>query len=42
MLKIGYDNCDKMIDMYEKGQLALKAGCNQEQTLESNLNKELS
>jgi len=42
MLKLGYKNCDNMIQLYEKGELTLKAGCNQEQTLESNLNKELS
>jgi DNA-directed RNA polymerase III subunit RPC1 len=42
MLKVGYQNCGKMIQQYEKGELTLKAGCNLEQTLESNLNKELS
>lgn len=31
-----------MIKEYEAGDLVLKAGCNAEQTLESNLNKELS
>jgi len=42
MLKLGYSTCDEMIKQYEDGQLVLKAGCNAEQTLESNLNKELS
>lgn len=31
-----------MIEKYKEGKLALKAGCNAEQTLESNLNGELS
>lgn len=31
-----------MIEEYKRGQLDLKAGCNAEQTLESNLNGELS
>lgn len=38
----GYDRCDEMIGEYKLGQLDLKAGCNAEQTLESNLNGELS
>ena len=42
MLSIGYKNCDDMIKLYDQGELPLKAGCNAEQTLESNLNKELS
>jgi DNA-directed RNA polymerase III subunit RPC1 len=42
MLTTGYKRCDEMIRLYESGQLVLKAGCNAEQTLESNLNKELS
>jgi DNA-directed RNA polymerase III subunit RPC1 len=42
MLKDGYKKCEDQIKLYEKGTLTLKAGCNSEQTLESNLNKELS
>mmetsp|Transcript_29477 Transcript_29477/g.44736 ORF Transcript_29477/g.44736 Transcript_29477/m.44736 type:complete len:409 (-) Transcript_29477:1497-2723(-) len=42
MLETGYEQCDEMIGQYERGELVLKAGCNAEQTLESNLNKELS
>jgi DNA-directed RNA polymerase III subunit RPC1 len=42
LLESGYQNCDKIIEKYEKGELVLKAGCNAEQTLESYLNKELS
>lgn len=39
---MGYTNCDKLIDQYKNGDLVLKAGCNDEQTLESYLNGELS
>lgn len=42
MIKAGYKKCDEMIQLYNEGKLALKPGCNAEQTLESNLNKELS
>ena len=42
LLAEGYKTCDAMIKEYEGGDLVLKAGCNSEQTLESNLNKELS
>jgi len=42
LLSIGYENCDKLIEQYKSGKLVLKAGCNNEQTLESFLNGELS
>ena len=38
----GYRNCDERIAEYEAGTLELKAGCNLEQSLESELNKNLS
>lgn len=42
LLKMGYERCDEMIDEFKKGKLELKAGCNSDQTLESNLSGELS
>lgn len=42
LLKKGYDRCDEMIEEFKTGNLELKAGCNADQTLESNLNGELS
>jgi len=42
ILEERYANCDKKIDLYNKGELELKAGCNALQSLESYLNKELS
>jgi DNA-directed RNA polymerase III subunit RPC1 len=38
----GYRMCDERIAEYEAGTLELKAGCNLEQSLESELNKTLS
>jgi DNA-directed RNA polymerase III subunit RPC1 len=42
MLANGYENCEKMIELYKADKLTLKAGCNSEQTLEAILTKELS
>jgi DNA-directed RNA polymerase III subunit RPC1 len=42
LLEVGYTNCDKLIELFKKDELVLKAGCNAEQTLESYLNGELS
>lgn len=42
LLKKGDDDCDKLIEEFKSGNLALKAGCNAEQTLEAKLNSELS
>lgn len=42
MLQIGYKNCDDRIQQFENGKLALKPGCNAEETLESYINGELS
>lgn len=30
LLQKGYDECDKLIEEYKSGNLALKAGCNAE------------
>ena len=38
----GYAQCDERIAEYEAGTIELKAGCNSEQSLESELNKNLS
>jgi DNA-directed RNA polymerase III subunit RPC1 len=42
LLKMGYERCDEMIEEFKNGMLELKAGCNADQTLESNLSGELS
>lgn len=42
LLEVGYKNCDELIDQYKQGKLVLKAGCSDEQSLESYLNGELS
>ena len=42
LLKMGYERCDEMIEEFKNGNLELKAGCNADQTLESNLSGELS
>lgn len=42
LVKESYATSDKQIELYEKGQITLKAGLNAEQSLESNLNKILS
>jgi DNA-directed RNA polymerase III subunit RPC1 len=39
---MGYERCDEMIEEFKNGKLELKAGCNADQTLESNLSGELS
>ena len=38
----GYKKCDEIIEKFQQGQLKLKAGCNADQTLESELNGILS
>ena len=38
----GYQKCDKLIEKFNLGKLSLKAGCNSDQTLESELNGVLS
>jgi DNA-directed RNA polymerase III subunit RPC1 len=35
LLQIGYEKCDDYIEQYKNGKIVLKAGCNNEQTLES-------
>lgn len=42
IIKKGYLKCEKFIEKYHLGKLNLKAGCNAEQTLESELNGILS
>ena len=42
IVKEGYEKCDKLIERFHQGKLKLKAGCNAEQTLESELNGILS
>jgi len=42
LVSVGYESCDKLIDEYKRGALVLKAGCSDEQSLESYLNKVLS
>ena len=42
LVKEGYARCDKRIAEYAAGTLELKAGCNLDQSLESEMNKELS
>lgn len=42
VVKTGYANCDKTIELSRSGKLPNQAGCNQEQTLESKLSGILS
>jgi DNA-directed RNA polymerase III subunit RPC1 len=42
LLDNGYKQCDDMIQVFKDGKLELKAGCNADQTLESNMQGELS
>lgn len=42
LIQESYETSDKQINLFEKGQIALKAGMNAEQSLESILNKVLS
>ena len=42
IVKEGYDKCDEIIAKFNQGKLSLKAGCNDDQTLESELNGILS
>ena len=38
----GYKECDELIELFESGKLQLRAGCNAEESLESELNGVLS
>eukprot|EP00744_Colponema_vietnamica_P003968 GILI01006003.1.p1 GENE.GILI01006003.1~~GILI01006003.1.p1 ORF type:complete len:1223 (+),score=408.56 GILI01006003.1:351-3671(+) len=42
LVKKAYETCEQQIELYKKGQLPLKPGCNAEQTLEAIINAELS
>ena len=37
-----YEKCEEQIKLFNQGTIELKAGCNKEQTLESNINGILS
>jgi DNA-directed RNA polymerase III subunit RPC1 len=37
ILRIGYDECNQIIEKFKNNSLELKAGCNAEQTLESDV-----
>jgi DNA-directed RNA polymerase III subunit RPC1 len=41
-METGYKRCDEMINEFKDGKLELRAGCNADQTLESNMGGELS
>ena len=42
LLKKGYKECDEEIEKFKSGQITLNAGCNADQTVESNLSGKLS
>lgn len=42
IMQEGYDKCDKLIEKFNSGKLTLKAGCNADESLESELNGVLS